>query len=48
MQRIGTATERRLADLQAELKATDKQHQDAMITKEIMDFMIKRISKVGV
>lgn len=46
MKRVGTDQERDLARLQAELQATDKRHQDAMITKETTEFIVKRITKV--
>lgn len=42
----GTEPERHLARLQAELRATDKRHQDAMITKETTEYIMKRITKV--
>lgn len=46
VKRVGTAPERHLARLQAELRATDKRHQDAMITKETTEFIVKRVTKV--
>lgn len=47
VKRVGTDQERELARLQAELRATDKRHQDAMITKETTEFIVKRITKVS-
>lgn len=46
VKKVGTEPERHLARLQAELRATDKRHQDAMITKETTEFIVKRITKV--
>lgn len=43
---MGTEPERHLAKLQTELRATDKRHQDAMITKETTEFIVKRVTKV--
>lgn len=43
---MGTALERHLARLQGELRITDKRHQDAMITKETTEFIVKRVTKV--
>lgn len=48
VKKVGTEPERQLARLQAELRATDKRHQDAMITKETTEFIVKRITKVCV
>ncbi|CAM9292147.1 unnamed protein product [Scytosiphon promiscuus] len=45
VKKVGTEPERHLARLQAELRATDKRHQDAMITKETTEFIVKRITK---
>ncbi|CAM9203014.1 unnamed protein product, partial [Ectocarpus fasciculatus] len=45
VKKVGTEPERQLARLQAELRATDKRHQDAMITKETTEFIVKRITK---
>ena len=47
VKKVGTDSERHLARLQAELRKTDKRHQDAMITKETTEFIVKRITKVG-
>lgn len=46
MKKIGTAPEKYLARLQAELRATDKRHQDATFTKETAEFIVKRLAKV--
>lgn len=46
VKKVATWQERELARLQAELRATDKRHQDAMITKETTEFIVKRITKV--
>lgn len=48
VKKVGTAPERVLAKLQAELQATDKRHRDAMITKETTEFIVKRITKARV
>eukprot|EP00752_Nemacystus_decipiens_P014297 g12717.t1 len=45
VKKVGTESERHLARLQAELRKTDKRHQDAMITKETTEFIVKRITK---
>lgn len=45
--KIGTAPERTLAALEAELRATDKRYHDAMITKNTTEFIVKRIAKVS-
>ncbi|CBN79110.1 Neurofilament triplet L protein, putative [Ectocarpus siliculosus] len=47
VKKVGTEPERQLARLQVELRATDKRHQDAMITKETTEFIVKRITKVN-
>lgn len=48
MKKVGTAPDRVLARIKAELRSTDRRHQEAMITKETREFIVKRMTKVEV